>query len=256
MALSGAHFVPVLAVLVVAAGCEAQLDGKRGGGASGVRLVDDGSGPAGASDDGTEPPLDGDPCAELDYLGECDADIARWCEDGEYYERDCTAAGQRCGWIDDTTGYYCGDGFEPDPEPGTDPSGPDPSAGCGTPSEMQELALTNEARLAAGLLELACDDALTRAARAHSEDMCDRGYFSHRSIDGRAFTDRIDEQGASYTTAGENIAWGQQGPEDAHAAWMASPGHRSNILGTGYRRVGIGYAPCGGMPFWTQDFTD
>jgi len=37
---------------------------------------------------------------------------------------------------------------------------------------------------------------------------------------------------------------------------MNSSGHRSNILGASYGRIGIGYVACGGRPYWTQDFTD
>ena len=45
-------------------------------------------------------------------------------------------------------------------------------------------------------------------------------------------------------------------PESVHLAWMNSSGHRSNILGASYGRIGIGYVACGGRPYWTQDFTD
>ena len=85
--------------------------------------------------------------------------------------------------------------------------------------------------------------------------MCDRGYFSHQSQNGRSFSERIDAQGVMYRSASENIAWGQSSPESVHAAWMSSFGHRANILGS-YRRIGIGYVECGGSPYWTQDFTD
>ncbi|MCS6798415.1 MAG: CAP domain-containing protein [Myxococcota bacterium] len=211
----------------------------------------------------------GGPCGSLDYLGECVGTIARWCDDGVVKIRECGAQG--CGWVDDQIGYYCGGrgdrpgpgGSRPPPSPppssppaggGADPT--DPLAGCGGATETEELRLTNEARASAGLPALVCDDALTRAARLHSKDMCDRDYFSHTSLDGRSFTDRIEEQGARYGAAGENIAWGQRTPAEVHAAWMSSPGHRSNILGRAYRRIGIGYWPCGGSPYWTQNFTD
>jgi uncharacterized protein YkwD len=129
-------------------------------------------------------------------------------------------------------------------------------AGCGGATETEQLRLTNEARSSSGLSPLACDDGLTRAARLHSKDMCDRDYFDHTSADGRSFTDRIDAQGVRYGSAGENIAWGQSTPAEVHDSWMGSSGHRANILGGSYRRIGIGYWPCGGSPMWTQDFTD
>ena len=42
---------------------------------------------------------------------------------------------------------------------------------------------------------------------------------------------------------GENIAWGTAAlatPRAIVAAWMASPGHRANILDPRYRETGIG----------------
>ena len=45
---------------------------------------------------------------------------------------------------------------------------------------------------------------------------------------------------------GENIAWGTlylATPRAIVAAWMASPGHRANILDARYRETGIGVSP-------------
>jgi uncharacterized protein YkwD len=66
-------------------------------------------------------------------------------------------------------------------------------------------------------------------------------------------------------TLGENIAWGTLWLGTPHAivkAWMASPGHRANILNRSYRYTGIGVdaslprsmsnGQAGGM--YTQDF--
>jgi uncharacterized protein YkwD len=64
---------------------------------------------------------------------------------------------------------------------------------------------------------------------------------------------------------GENIAWGTLGlatPRAIVAAWMASPGHRANILDRHYRETGIGVSPhpptslANGQPgaIYTQDF--
>ena len=47
-------------------------------------------------------------------------------------------------------------------------------------------------------------------------------------------------------SAGENIAWGQgdlSTPRSIVAAWMASPGHRANILNGEYTQIGLGLAP-------------
>ena len=44
---------------------------------------------------------------------------------------------------------------------------------------------------------------LYKAARAHAEDMLAKGYFSHDSLDGRTYVDRIRETGYSPLDAGE-----------------------------------------------------
>jgi hypothetical protein len=199
-----------------------------------------------------DPPGGGpdDPCDGLDYLGECDGSMARWCSDGRLQEIDCAGRGQVCDYVNDRIGWFCTDGSGPGPTP------PDPGDGCGDAVVIEQIRLTNEARGAAGLGALTCDEGLTRAAYLHCNDMCEQGYFSHTSRDGRSFTDRIREQGVSFGTAGENIAWGQATASEVHTTWMNSWGHRANILGSGYRRIGVGYEPCGGRPLWTQDFTD
>ncbi len=279
---------PALFALVL--GCDGAIAGgpagRKGndpGGGDGptVRLVD-GGGVAPGGDAGPRdmvPPMDpdeggGDPggdsgggsgdteltCEELGYLGTCDGDVARWCDDGEMKTRDCASMGQRCRWIDNSTGYYCADGPGGGGggtlDAGSGGGGDTAPSGCASAIEAEELELTNQARSERGLPPLECDEDMARAARLHSQDMCDQGYFSHTSRDGRSFTDRLDAQGVSYRTAGENIAWGQQTPEDVHRAWMGSSGHRANILGSQYGRIGIGHVDCGGSPYWTQSFAD
>lgn len=46
-------------------------------------------------------------CGDLDYLGECDGDVARWCDDGQVKTEDCAAGNSTCGFVDNDTGYYC-----------------------------------------------------------------------------------------------------------------------------------------------------
>ncbi len=61
----------------------------------------------------------------------------------------------------------------------------------------------------------------------------------------------------AYNFVGENIAMGSRGvPEGAlHNAWMHSEGHRANILGPGYTRVGVGaYCAPDGSIWLTQSF--
>ena len=99
---------------------------------------------------------------------------------------------------------------------------------------------------------LVMEAALTCAARVHSKDMADRGYFSHNTPDGQSPWDRMAEATyAGFAQAGENIAQGQSNPEAVIATWMNSDGHCSNIMDPGYTEIGVGYYDGN---YWTQVF--
>jgi len=109
------------------------------------------------------------------------------------------------------------------------------------------LCLLNEERRGEGLDALRHNAQLAVAARRHARDMVERTYFSHDSPSGMSFVRRIERTGytrnASWTV-GENLAWGSgrlATPVEVVKAWMASPGHRANILGR-FSEVGIGTA--------------
>jgi uncharacterized protein YkwD len=127
------------------------------------------------------------------------------------------------------------------------------SARIGEVSEAElgraTLCLLNQERSSRGLPRLRLNDRLSTAAERHSRDMVQRNYFSHDSLTGLSFVDRIDRSGyfrsARSWSAGENLAWGSGNrgtPEQILRAWMNSPGHRANILTRRFREVGIGVA--------------
>jgi uncharacterized protein YkwD len=111
------------------------------------------------------------------------------------------------------------------------------------------LCLLNGERAAHGLSALTPNPLLAGAAVAHSAEMVRSGSFSHDSPDGTAFDARILAAGyrplGGAWTVGENIAWGT-GPlataRSIVAAWMASPGHRANILDGDFQEIGVGLA--------------
>jgi uncharacterized protein YkwD len=112
----------------------------------------------------------------------------------------------------------------------------------GTPRpdlEAEMLVLVNEERKKVGLGALVADNELLKVARAHSQDMFIRGYFSHFSPEGKASSDRIRNAGIRFLIAGENLALGQT-LSICHSGLMNSPGHKANILEKRYGRVGIG----------------
>ncbi|RXR25724.1 hypothetical protein EQW78_11925 [Oerskovia turbata] len=103
------------------------------------------------------------------------------------------------------------------------------------------LALVNTHRATAGCPALRADDQLGRAATLHAQDMVAQGYFSHTSLDGRTFGDRVTAQGYA-RPGGENIAAGQKTAQAVVDAWMASEGHRANILNCDFTTMGLGRA--------------
>lgn len=116
-----------------------------------------------------------------------------------------------------------------------------PDCGGGEDTEVCEVfRIVNVERAAAGLPAYAWDPALALAAQRHAEDMSAQGYFSHTSLDGRTFSDRIVAAGYDASPRGENIAMGYASPDEVMAGWMGSDGHRANILATGSNEIGVG----------------
>lgn len=105
---------------------------------------------------------------------------------------------------------------------------------------------------AAGLEPLAPDQGLERAARAHAIDMLRRGFMAHENPDGLTVSDRVALLARGFVgIAGENLAEheglaladleAQVGPLAVKMAdgWMASEGHRANILRPDYTHDAI-----------------
>lgn len=121
--------------------------------------------------------------------------------------------------------------------------------------EQQVLALCNQFRAKNGLPALAMNWELERMARIKSQDMRDKGYFSHQSPTYGSPFDMMKSFGIQFTYAGENIAAGQPTPQAVVNSWMNSPEHRANILNSHYTQIGIGYAQGGAYrTYWTEDF--
>ena len=82
---------------------------------------------------------------------------------------------------------------------------------------------------------LSSSSSLTGTSCAQSQWMNDTGTFAH---------------GATSGWSGENIAYGYASSQAVFTAWMNSSGHRANILGTGFTRMGA----CQVGTYWTQQF--
>jgi uncharacterized YkwD family protein/spore coat assembly protein SafA len=121
--------------------------------------------------------------------------------------------------------------------------------------ESQVVKLVNAQRAKQGLQPLTENWQLSRVARYKSADMAAKNYFSHTSPTYGSPFRMMESFGIKYSSAGENIAYGQKTPEQVMTAWMNSPGHRSNIMSPSYSQIGVGYATNkSGTPYWTQMF--
>ncbi|WP_442600414.1 CAP domain-containing protein [Neobacillus sp. D3-1R] len=119
-------------------------------------------------------------------------------------------------------------------------------------TEQKVIDLTNAERQKAGVKPLTGDTKLSSVARTKSNDMQAKGYFSHTSPTYGSPFDMMRDFGITYQTAGENIAQGQQTPEEVVRAWMNSEGHRKNILNPAFTHIGVGHDTTGNH--WTQMF--
>lgn len=104
------------------------------------------------------------------------------------------------------------------------------------------ISLTNDDRAKEGLGSLEEDAELTRAAQMKADDMAEKGYFSHKTPDGKDPWYWFQLVGYQYQHAGENLAINFNDSEDVEEAWMASPTHRANIVKPVYTKIGIGVA--------------
>lgn len=100
----------------------------------------------------------------------------------------------------------------------------------------------NAERERLGLRALEPDARLQRAAQRHASDMARRDFMAHEGSDGSLPHERVTRSGYRWTTVAENVAAGYPDPPSVVAGWMASPGHRENLLDPEARHVGVGYA--------------
>ena len=122
--------------------------------------------------------------------------------------------------------------------------------------EHEVFALVNAERVRAGLMPLAFDSEAQAVARAHSEDMWQRGFFDHVNPDGKDVGDRFHEAGVTFMIAGENLALAPTVPI-AHEGLMHSESHRENILHPDFHRLGVGVISAGAQGLMiTQNFRD
>lgn len=122
-----------------------------------------------------------------------------------------------------------------------------PTAHASARMDRTERAIVkrvNGVRHHAGLRSVRLNHALARASDVHSRDMLRRDFFAHESSNGQSFTQRIEHFRDS-RVSGEALAFLPAHRPGRTAVkvvrmWMASPGHRAELMNPKFRRIGIG----------------
>lgn len=121
--------------------------------------------------------------------------------------------------------------------------------------QTEMLNYINAERAKANLAPLVLDKALSDGAYVKSQDMAVNNYFSHTSPTYGSPFAMMKSRGISYRMAAENIAKNTS-VKGAHDAFMNSSGHRSNILNSGFGKIGLGFYQQGNYLYVTQWFTN
>lgn len=102
------------------------------------------------------------------------------------------------------------------------------------------LYWTNFYREEEGVNSLKVNEILEQAAQQKVKDMFEKQYFAHISPEGKDASNVVEGLGYEYLRVGENLALGNfKDEKELVDAWMASPGHRENILKPKYKEIGI-----------------
>jgi uncharacterized protein YkwD len=120
-----------------------------------------------------------------------------------------------------------------------------------TALEAEIIRLTNVERAKYGLAALTTNTRLNYAAQWHANQMVAYRVPMGQNVSHEFFgpitpttTSRLDRAGYEWTSTAENNSWGsvQRSAADIVAGWMASSGHRANILATDVKEIGVGLA--------------
>ena len=121
-----------------------------------------------------------------------------------------------------------------------------------TSFEQSVHKLVNEYRTSEGLDPLEYSPFIADIARTHSQNMAnDSSPFGHQGFSERS--DKIRSELGGGRTA-ENVAYGYSSAKRAVEGWIASDGHRKNMVGD-FTHTGIGVAyDSNDQPYYTQIF--
>lgn len=116
------------------------------------------------------------------------------------------------------------------------------------------IRLTNEERAKEGLPPLVLDTRLEAVAEMRAEEAAEK--FSHTRPNGKAWKTAFEDCGIQATYRGENLAYGQKTPARVVKAWMASKGHKANIMNDRFTAIYVGIYEKKGVLYWSQMFME
>jgi len=120
------------------------------------------------------------------------------------------------------------------------------AASAQTAAPEQMLAAVNAARAAEGLTGLTLDLRLNAAACRQARDLAGKALhqldaLTHQGSDGSTLASRLRDAGYGFRTAAENLAAGVADPYETARLWLASEGHRRNMLNPAFGQAGAAY---------------
>ena len=121
-----------------------------------------------------------------------------------------------------------------------------PTASASASESGSIHSFINQARAAAGLAPLNRSASLDQVAGNWANQLAAAGQLAHNP----SYSAQIP---GGWTNVGENVAQGQPTGAAMHDAWMASSGHRANILGA-FTDVGIAFIAAGGTTWGVEVF--
>ena len=116
--------------------------------------------------------------------------------------------------------------------------------------ESSLIHMINHIRSTQGLQTLIPNPVLNAIAKSRSQDMANRGYFSHYTPEGKNIGMILQENGVMYACCAENLSkasppsWGS--PGTIINLWMGSSPHRANLLNPHFGQLGIGVVDANG----------
>ena len=108
--------------------------------------------------------------------------------------------------------------------------------------ELENAVEVNVYRRYLGAMPYEIDIRLVQAARRHSKEMQDLGFFAHDSPTeaNRSHVKRMANAGYTRGAYSENIAMGYPSGSRAFRGWFDSPGHHKNMVNEGSTQLGVG----------------